>query len=311
MNIRSFFFVAAGAAVAAALVAASALAQVQEKADAKEPKQQIMVEAKIIQLPASQAAAFLPDGKGKPTLSNPSETQAIVRKMFLMKKADMLSAPRVVTVSGQQARIEVGRETRVGNEGAKTVFEGIKLDVQPKLQKDGLIHLTATLTVRDRLPNAQEPLTEQSFRERNMTTTVALTSGHTAAVGGTQDDAKGHTLLLLLTASLVNDAGEKMPAAKPGALEEKARRIVVPRMEFVEAPLASVVEFLTFKSRELDSEKKGVNILVHAPKEAQTAKITLNLRNVPLLEALEYIAQASGLELVAYQHALRLEPKKK
>lgn len=296
----------AGAAVAAALVAASALAQAQEKADAKEPKQQIMVEAKIIELPASQVMAFLPDGRGKSALFDPSETKGIVRKIFTMKKADMLSAPRVTTFSGQQAEIAVGREIRIGNEGAKKVFDGIKLDVQPKLQKDGLIHLTATLTVRDRLPNAQEPLTEQSFRERNMTTTVTLASGHTLAVGGTQDDAKGRTLLLLLTASLVNDASDKMPAAKPGALEEKARRIVVPRMEFVEAPLASVVEFLASKSRELDPEKKGVNIVIHAPPQAQAAKVTLNLRDIPLLDAIRYVAGIAGLKMTAAETVLVL-----
>ncbi len=300
---------AAGAAVAAVVVAASALAQTQEKADAKEPKQQIMVEAKIIELPASQAAAFLPDGKGKPALSNPSETKDIVRKILTMKKADMLSAPRVVTWSGQQAKIAVGREIRVGKDGAKTVFEGVNLDLMPKLQKDGLIHLTATLTVRDRLPNAHEPLTEQSFRERNMTTIVALASSHTVAIGGTQDDAKGHTLLLLLTASLVNDAGEKMPAAaKPGALEEKARLIVVPHMEFVEAPLASVVEFLASKSRELDPDKKGINILIHAPPQAQAAKVTLNLRDIPLLDAVRYVAGIAGLKMTAGENALMLSP---
>ena len=300
---------AAGVAAAVALVAASALAQVQEKAGPKEPKQQIKVDAKIVELSASQIAALLPDKNGQPVVSSPAEAEAVIKKMSAMRGVDMLSAPRVIVLSGQQARIQVGREVRFGNEGAKTAFVGVDLDVLPELRKDGQIQLASKLVVRELLPNARDPLTEQSFRERNITATVTLASGQTLVFGGARGGAKGRALLLLLTASLVNDAGEKMPAAaKPGDAEERARRIVIPRTEFQEASPEDVVNFLVSKSRELDPDKKGVNIFVHAPKEAQAARITLNLRDIPLLDAVKYVAAIAGLKMTAGENALMLSP---
>jgi len=69
------------------------------------------------------------------------------------------------------------------------------------------------------------------------------------------------------------------------------------------------VEFLVAKSRELDPEKVGLTIILRPPPGAKPPAITLNLRNVPLLKALGYIAQLANMELAASDHALRLEPK--
>jgi len=302
--------VAVGAVVTTALVAACGLAQVQNKPDAKEPKHQVMVEAKIIELPANQAAAVLPAETRKSAVPNPSEPQDIIQRLSAMKDVEILSAPRVITLSGQRAKIEMGNTVRIGKDGSKSVFEGVSLEVLPEVQKDGLILLMSLLTVRQRLPGVQEPLTEQSFREHNVTTTVTLASGHALAVGGEQRDAKGRTLLLLLTASLVKDAGEKLPTPKPSAIEAKARRIVLPHVEFQEAVLADVVNFLMFKSLELDPDKKGVNIIISAPPEAQTARITLNLREVPLLDVLRYTTEITGLRMTAEENAFVLSSAK-
>ncbi len=417
-----------GAVTAAALVAASALAQVQEKtgaqvndskgitastpaqvqdkAGAKESKPQIMVEAKIIEMPAGLVAVL----QGK-SLFNTAEAQAIFQKISATLAVDMLCSPRLTLLPDQQAKIEVVSEIPIGKDGSKTVKEGVSLDVLPKLRKDGKIEmdLTATLTVRQRLPNAREPLTEKSFKESNINVTATLTSGQTLAASSEQGAAKGRTLLLLLTASVVpggggeekakrimvplvdfrdaplnevvdflyeqsrrldpekagvhiwpppappdgkwpritlnlhdvslldaaryaaNAAGMKLeaeetflrlssaqapitapprPAAQPSAAAEKAKRITVARVDFQEAPLEDVVEFLKDESRELDPEKKGVNILLHAPPATRAAKITLQLRDVPLFDAVRYTADIAGLKLTAGENVLLLSPAK-
>jgi type II secretory pathway component HofQ len=43
--------------------------------------------------------------------------------------------------------------------------------------------------------------------------------------------------------------------------------------------------------------------------DAKPPAITLNLRNVPLLQALKYVAQLSGLEIVADERVLQLQQK--
>jgi len=84
----------------------------------------------------------------------------------------------------------------------------------------------------------------------------------------------------------------------------------VSKVEFQEAPLADVVEYLRDASCTLDPEKKGINIILQMPPGVKPPAITLSLRNIPLLDVLSYVADIGGLNLVADDHALRLVPKK-
>lgn len=105
----------------------------------------------------------------------------------------------------------------------------------------------------------------------------------------------------------------KPPAASghPSATNatELAAKLVLPHIELHELGLYEAIEFLQAQSRELDPDKKGVSILFNAPRDAKPPKITINLRNIPLLDAAKLVAQVSDLELVADERALRLEPK--
>jgi type II secretory pathway component HofQ len=123
----------------------------------------------------------------------------------------------------------------------------------------------------------------------------------------------GNELAWTAEAAVIGKPGT--PAAKPRhddvpstEAARKAAKIVIPSIEFVEAPLSSVIEFLVKKSLELDPEKKGVNIILQLS-DAKPPAITLNLRNVPLLQALKYVAQLSGLEIVADERVLQLQQK--
>jgi Flp pilus assembly secretin CpaC len=124
----------------------------------------------------------------------------------------------------------------------------------------------------------------------------------------------GNELAWTAEAAVIGKAGSL--AAKPRHDDapstdaaRKAAKIVIPSIELVEAPLSSVIEFLVKKSRELDSEKKGVNVILQLSGDKKPPAITLNLRNVPLLQALKYVAAIANLELVADEHALRLQQK--
>jgi hypothetical protein len=83
------------------------------------------------------------------------------------------------------------------------------------------------------------------------------------------------------------------PNTKP---KPTAGDIILPKVQFREATLAEAVEFLRIKSRELDPEKRGLNILVK-PGGDPMAKITMQLKDVPAYEALRYVAEISGCKL--------------
>jgi hypothetical protein len=98
------------------------------------------------------------------------------------------------------------------------------------------------------------------------------------------------------------------PAATPPPVVGNADQIIFPTMQFEGATIAEAAEYLRVKSRDLDSAKQGVNVILK-PGGAD-AKISLNLRNIPFSHAISYIAELSGHQLTADAHSYILAPLK-
>ncbi|MDI1313536.1 M56 family metallopeptidase [Prosthecobacter sp.] len=100
------------------------------------------------------------------------------------------------------------------------------------------------------------------------------------------------------------------PPAKPlNFLEKKAAAIIIPTVQFRGATVVEAVEFLRVKAKDFDPDKKGVSILIRADEIPQNALITLDLKDVPLIEALRYTAELAGMTLVAEPYAFTLRAK--
>ena len=109
--------------------------------------------------------------------------------------------------------------------------------------------------------------------------------------------------------------------------------IVIPRVDFRDATVRQAVGFLQQRSRDLDTtdddpERRGVNIVLKLPAASATApasmeiegesvapagfsadsRITLNLSNVPLYEALRYVATLAGLKVKVEPFAVSIVP---
>jgi len=111
-----------------------------------------------------------------------------------------------------------------------------------------------------------------------------------------------------------SEAGEaasgpgKPTAAKPeGAAWTKASQIVVPKVELREATLSDTVDFLRTKAKELDPKKQGINIILK-PDTHPSARLTLSLTNIPLSEALWYVANLAGINITADDNVITLSP---
>ncbi|MDF1659360.1 MAG: hypothetical protein P1U58_17220 [Verrucomicrobiales bacterium] len=109
------------------------------------------------------------------------------------------------------------------------------------------------------------------------------------------------------------DEWKKVPARPSSAdrkVAEKVNQIVIPRVEFSEVPLPDAVDLLRTFSRELDPEKKGINlVLLGDVGEGNPPEITLQLSNIPLAEAIRYTAQLAGYEVRLENGAVLLGPK--
>ena len=79
----------------------------------------------------------------------------------------------------------------------------------------------------------------------------------------------------------------------------RALRIQVPRVDLRDATLREACEFLSQKSRQLDSKRINIIIAAEAP-----GRITLNLNNSPLLEALREAVALVGCEVQEEPYAL-------
>ncbi len=92
-----------------------------------------------------------------------------------------------------------------------------------------------------------------------------------------------------------------------GYITAKLDGIILPALRMNGFTLDSAVDYLRQRSQELDTiesdpERRGLNILVDERKlsasspEAMTNPITLDLQNVPLVEALRYITELAGVK---------------
>jgi general secretion pathway protein D len=99
------------------------------------------------------------------------------------------------------------------------------------------------------------------------------------------------------------------PAAPQSPLLAKAESIIIPTVQFRSATLPEALEYLRAKAREFDPDKKGVSILIRESDVPPNVEISLDLKNVPLIEALRYTAELAGLDLVAESYAFILKPK--
>jgi len=108
----------------------------------------------------------------------------------------------------------------------------------------------------------------------------------------------------------------------------RLNRIIVPRVDFRDAPIQEAVSFLREQSRALDTGDggQGINIVLElpartapaspviegqegaAPEPTVSDRITLNLSNVPLFEVLRYLALQAGLKVKVEPVAVSIIP---
>jgi hypothetical protein len=89
-----------------------------------------------------------------------------------------------------------------------------------------------------------------------------------------------------------------------GSLRHKVDEIIIPEMNVHDASVIDVVEFLRGQSQTLSSDKTAINFVWQAPEDAKAAKVTLNLRNIPLADVLKYVMDSTGLRYRVDAHAI-------
>jgi hypothetical protein len=110
------------------------------------------------------------------------------------------------------------------------------------------------------------------------------------------------------------------PAERAAALyihaspyEERMSKIIFPRVQFEGATVEEAIEYLRIKSRDYDSTggdpaRRGIGMIIKPGVAPSTARITLDLKDVPMNEALRYITQLAGMKYTVERSAVVITP---
>jgi len=103
------------------------------------------------------------------------------------------------------------------------------------------------------------------------------------------------------------------PGSNPGDLMKKMSQIIFPTFQFQGATIDEAIEYLRVKSRDFDtfpdaSGVKGVKVILRQGDAPSNASISLDLKNVPMLEALRYITELAQMKFRVEAHAVLVLP---
>ncbi|MEZ5330350.1 MAG: Amuc_1098 family type IV pilus outer membrane protein [Verrucomicrobiales bacterium] len=96
-------------------------------------------------------------------------------------------------------------------------------------------------------------------------------------------------------------------------LTEKMDRIIFPTVSFTNASVDEAIEYLRIKSKDLDDfepdpTRKGVNIILRSGDAPGGSSISLDLKNVPMSEALRYITDLAQMKFKVESYAVVVVP---
>jgi general secretion pathway protein D len=91
-------------------------------------------------------------------------------------------------------------------------------------------------------------------------------------------------------------------------LAQKLKNIILPEFRIDNGTIDDAVSLFVDRSKALDPDKQGVNIIVKPEASTKSKQFTLTLKNVPLGEALRYATQLAGLKYKVEEYAIYIVP---
>lgn len=96
------------------------------------------------------------------------------------------------------------------------------------------------------------------------------------------------------------------------SINSKLDSIIIPRINYTNATLREVIESIREQAAELDSgsppDERGVNLVLKLDETAASQTITIDLSNLPLREALDYVTRLANLKLKIDPYAVLIVP---
>jgi len=162
----------------------------------------VLTEAKFIEFSEAAKALLTPFDTTAVSsnvigMFNDVQFSAFLKKVEGAKGVDVLAVPRVTNRSGQEGKIEIGREFAYMDADGKasTKHLGTKLTLLPKVTGEDRIdlYIAQQITEFEGFLNHANGVKQPIFRERKLTANVSITSGQTVVLGFPAHSAKQTT----------------------------------------------------------------------------------------------------------------------
>lgn len=253
-----------------------------------------------------------------------------VKMSLMLKDMSFIEAVRYITsISGTRYWVDAEGVHIVdadrGNQNP--TLERMKELIVPQVQFSGatLEEAFEFLQMRARTPTTQGKGSKIRFVLKNITATPSsLTMDlknvpllnvvkYVTELSGTHYRIEGDDVIIEpLVLPTPSREAVKTPSVSPkqGKATERARKIILPQVQFAGATLEEAAEFLrlSLMYREDDNQLGPINIILK-PEAGKNAQLSLDLKDVSLWEALRYVAELSNSMLSSDDYALIIEPK--
>jgi len=104
-------------------------------------------------------------------------------------------------------------------------------------------------------------------------------------------------------------AAEEKNKTGTASLQKQMETLMIPKVDFKEATLGSVLDFLKQTVAKTSDGKAGVNFVVQLPEDQVKTKIvTLSLTNVPMSEVLRYLGGLADIDFSYDKYAILVKP---
>ncbi|WP_184343600.1 M56 family metallopeptidase [Prosthecobacter vanneervenii] len=242
----------------------------------------------------------------------------IVMTFFGITRAQKPEPARDFTLG--QASFKAGDSIRIHS--VQTTAESITVAVDYELASEEEAYVSLFITVKNSDPTPVDPRQRAAIKKGRGSVvlvhphpqpglphvTFYSKDGHPfgGIYFGTQEEAAASKALNL---NYMLDASAPKTATPTEYIQNKLDRIIIPTVRFQEATVEEALEYLRVKSRDMDvttqaSNQRGVNIIFRQDISPSKANITLDLKDVPLGEALRYVVELAGMKMSIQPYAV-------
>ncbi len=131
-------------------------------------------------------------------LMNATNFNVVLNALQGITTVNVLSSPNITVLDNRTARLQIGDQVPIVKQSGQSALAagapilnqielkdtGVILSVTPRVNKNGLVVLDINQEVSDVVPTTSSTINSPTIRQRRVATSVAVSDGHTLALGG-------------------------------------------------------------------------------------------------------------------------------